>query len=166
MTDANPYAPPKALVADPVAEEQFGPCPHVELACRLLWIGFGLSIVGNVIGVYPRINDIANVASLVGISISATVSCLLLWWATRKLRQGRNWMRWLVTIVNSFNIIFGLISIGGLLDPLKEVMAEMWRENPLVGVISLVKFSLSLVAIVLLHTRTSRAWFRAKSGSD
>jgi hypothetical protein len=165
MNEANPYAPPRTPVADPVIAEQIGPCPHVERACQLLWISFAISVIARLISVFTLTSGIASVAGLVGLSIGTVFAGLLLWWVTRKLRQGRNWMRWLYTIANVLITALSLFSIAGLVDATREMMLSMWREYPLLGVSSLAQLAFGVAALVLLHTATSREWFRAKSQS-
>ncbi len=165
MNEANPYAPPRTPVADPVVAERIGPCPHVERACQLLWISFAISVIARVISVFTLTSGIASVAGLVGLSFGTAIAGLLLWWVTRTLRQGRNWMRWLYTIANVLITTISLLSIAGLVDATREMMLSMWREYPLLGVSSLAQLAFGVAALVLLHTATSREWFRAKSRS-
>jgi hypothetical protein len=118
-----------------------------------------------VISVFTLTSGIASVAGLVGLSFGTAIAGLLLWWVTRKLRQGRNWMRWLYTIANVLITTISLLSIAGLVDATREMMLSMWREYPLLGVSSLAQLAFGVAALVLLHTATSREWFRAKSQS-
>jgi hypothetical protein len=165
MSEANPYAPPRTPVADPVIAEPIGPCPHVERACQLLWISFAISTIGQFASVLISTTGIESVASLVGLTIGMTIGGLLLWWVTRKLRQGRNWMRWLFTITNVLSTALSVFSLAGLVEPTREVMLSMWWDNPLLGAVTVAQLALGVVALVFLHTPTSREWFRAKSQS-
>src|SRR5690242_2426637 len=95
MTD-NPYAPPTAVVADPVAQTSLERPPIVVLAVRLLWSGYAVSFFTSIYGLFNLPADVPKtivvVATLIGLTISAAISYGIFTAAWR----GKNWARWLI----------------------------------------------------------------------
>jgi hypothetical protein len=154
----NPYAPPEAPVSDPDAPA--GPCPHVELASRLLWISFGISLLDDVMRIIEAPPGIARVAGIVGGVIGTAVGAALLYWITSKLRAGRNWMRWLYTALN----VMGWLSMAIFWDFFLPYFRAL--EGDWLAILSAVLQTIAgFVAVLLLHTTTSREWFRARGSA-
>jgi hypothetical protein len=152
----NPYAPPNAPVAD-ADDVHVAPCPHIELACKILWSSFALSMLDSVLRIFQAEETIARIAAVIGAIFGAAVSGALLYWITRKLRQGRNWMRWLFTILN----LAGWLSMLVFWDFFSRVFQTM--SGNWLAIISLnAQTLLGIAALVLLHTPTTRAWFRSQ----
>lgn len=155
----NPYAPPKALVADAV--EQAGEkCPHVELACRLLWASLAIGILANLVALFTMTGGAALVAGvLIGQVIGLGIGVLILVWITRKLRAGRNWMRWLLTILT----LLSWLTIATFWEFFRSAYATMIATDPVGFAGVVIQGLIGIAFIVLLHTPASRAWFRAQS---
>ncbi len=151
----NRYAPPSAPVED-IGDASVAPCPHIELASKLLWASFALSLFDSVVKVIQAQETIARIAMGVGGLIGAGVSFALLYWIVRKLRQGRNWMRWLFTSLN----LIGWLSMLVFWDFFHRVFPTM-SGNWLAIISMSAQTLLGIAVLVLLHTPTTRAWFRA-----
>ena len=158
-TPPNPYAPPQSPVSDP-ATPSIGACPHVELACRLLWISFAFSLLDNVVKIFEAPTVAEKVGGIIGNLIGLGIGCALLIWITRKLRAGRNWMRWLYTTVN----VLSWLSIAVFWDFYRKAFQMI-----LTGWLPILSLALQTIAglavLVLLHTLTTREWFRAQKAA-
>ena len=158
----NRYAPPTATVADiEVDKVRPAPCPHIELACRLMWISWGLSTASNVAKVFVATGMFAVVVASIGAVIGAGIGYAITSWVVRKLRAGRNWMRWLLTALN----VLGLVMIGAFWDFYRQVIQSLssnWMLLLTVGA----SMTIALIVLALLHTPTTRAWFRAHSAAS
>lgn len=155
QTQPNPYAPPEAPVADP-DDAPTGPCPHVELACRLIWISFVISLLVDVVHVVRAPSGIARVSAIVGTLMGAAVGLGLLFWVTIKLRAGRNWMRWVYT---TFNVLswLSIPLFWSFFGRYFQALKGDWF-----AIVSVLGQSIvGIVSVVLLHTSASRAWFRS-----
>jgi len=156
----NPYAPPRAPVADHLEGAPVGPCPHVELACRLLWISFGISLLNNLVRIVFAPSGARMAVLIIGTLFGAGIGYLILSWATRKLRAGRNWMRWLYTILNVLSWL--------LIAALWSVYHAVYSQMPISGFVILttsVSTLISVAVVVLLFTRRSREWFAAHASA-
>jgi hypothetical protein len=153
----NPYAPPEAPVADfdPVPP---GPCSHVELACRLLWISFGVSLLDTVVKIIRAPSLFAGIIGIVAALIGIGIGYVILSWITRKLRAGRNWMRWLYTVVN----VLSWLSIPYFWNFYREAFRTM-SGNWLAILSMFVSTVVGIAVLVLLHTHVTRDWFRARA---
>ena len=161
MEQPNRYAPPEAAVADVNTDAlPAGPCPHVELACRLMWISFGFSLLNNIARIIVARTTAERVGLIVGSLIGIGLGYVVVSWAVRKLRAGRNWMRWLITSVN----VLSWISIAMFWDFYRNLLRVLSENLPtIIGMA--VSTAIGLVILVLLHTPTTRRWFNAQSAS-
>ena len=153
----NRYAPPQAPVAD-VEAPSAGPCPHVELVCRLLWISFAASLIGNLVKIVLAPSTAVMIVTIIGSLIGAAIGYLVLSWIARKLRAGRNWMRWLYTTIS----VAGWLSIALFWDFFRNVFRAMSYDSILSTVVSSL---IGIAIIILLHTPVTRAWFRAQAAA-
>ncbi|HEY2401241.1 MAG TPA: hypothetical protein VGI23_12870, partial [Steroidobacteraceae bacterium] len=120
MVDPNPYAPPKAPVADVEIRTNPGQKPDaVKYAVALIWTSYGLGVLGTVIkmfkGQFPY-----ELAPLPGV-LAFAASQLPTVWFTLKLAAGRNWAR-IVWIV-----LFGIGLLSSIL--LYEVVLATAKDN-------------------------------------
>lgn len=158
---ANPYAPPTAAVADLASgDSPIEPNKQVEQACMLLWIGLWLQVLDSVIEmIYAQ-----GAAQIFGIVLGSVFGLgfgwLILWWFTTKLRAGRNWMRWLVTILN----VLGWLMIPIIWHYAKDILLDYFKAQPISAVSAFAQWSVGIAAVVLLHTQSARRWFRAHDG--
>jgi len=156
VSDNNPYAPPKAPVSDFEGSGRPSLPRHVETSCQLMWVNFVLQLVGMVLILFQAPSAGVIVVTIIMDLIAVGIGYLILRWVVGKLRIGRNWMRWLVT---AFNAI-GWLSMLLMWDFFKLVFTSVFA-NPVMAVSTLVQWVVGVVAVVLLHTRQSRAWFTA-----
>lgn len=142
MSD-NPYAPPKAVVADPVADgAPVSAQPYAAtLATHLLWSGLALGTL-----------NLAIVGSL-ATSVDSVVVLGLLALLTHKISHGRNWAR------ITFLVLF-LLGLPGI----PSATSILWQQSPLVAVISLVVSGLQMGALYLVFIGDGARWFRHGKG--
>jgi len=156
----NPYAPPKALNLEPAPEPAADQCAHVEWACKLLWIGFGFSLLDVLVeAFYTRGSEMFGVG-LVGNVIGLVIALAIVFWFTIKLRAGRNWMRLLITILT----VVGLATVTLVfifIEDSASIVDAAFRQSPILAASSAVQMTLSVTEAVLINTPASRAWFRA-----
>lgn len=151
----NPYEPPEAPVADPVAANVPRP-PEVALACRILWIVFVLGFVTllpSIRGEWwmsPGLSgdDASGLAAgLVMALILSALFAYFVWWISR----GRNWARWALLAY----LIFGLL----------VMVADFPRsisETPIAAVLDVVMAIAEVWACHLLFRGPGAAWFSPK----
>lgn len=155
---ANPYAPPTATVADHGPGE-LPPNRHVEQACKLLWIGLSLQVLDSLIELFYVEGTAAVIGVIIGAAFGLGIASLFVWWFTTKLRAGRNWMRWLVSILN----VLGWLMIPVFWKIFGPLLLEHFKARPIAAVSAAVQFGVGIAAVVLLHTKSAREWFRAHS---
>jgi hypothetical protein len=153
----NPYAPPVAAVADFIAPAP-GPCPHVELACRLVWASLGLSVLRNVVKIFTTPPGATMVGMIIGGVLGAGIGFAVWSWVTRKLRAGRNWMRWLYTALS----VAGWLSLGIFWNFFRAAYGLMSGDWFMILTI-VVNSLIGVAVVVLLHTPATREWFRARA---
>jgi len=140
----NPYAPPKAVVAE--VESTIARPPAVNTAMKLLWVSFALTFVevaldweGSVAG------DARTFLIFASLGIAITL------WLYLKIRVGRNWARitYLVLTVISGPFVF-------------IELPEIAQRAPIAAGLTLIDLFLVLYALYLLFF-PGREWFRARS---
>jgi hypothetical protein len=126
-----------------------------------MWISLGLTLIDNILKVIREPSTAGKIGIAIGSCVGFALAWLLLNWMTRKLRAGRNWMRWLITTL----ALLGWASIGVFWDFFRAAYLVILRDP--ITMLSLgLQTLLGLVVIALLHTPTSRAWFRAHSAAN
>lgn len=164
MNEANPYAPPKAMVAEIETAAPLPPNPHVLLACKLIFANVAVAIVPGLVTlstVYRTAQTAVFVGTVVGQFIGMAIGLLLAIWVVRKLRLGRNWMRWLLTGAN----IAGFLLMAGLWSTFRPIFVATLASSPVTAVGTGVQFVIGLVVLVLIHTPSARQWFAAHSAA-
>ncbi len=161
----NPYAAPDAVVADVAVPTAAPPRPeHVRRACMLLWWSFAISVLGTPFGLSSQSQvpgvDIGFVAMMVTAAFSLIFAGLITWWFTAKLSAGRNWMRWLLNILFGISFVILLILLAGF----REAFGNSF-DQPVAALLTLAQFGLSIAALVLINTSSSREWFAAMKRS-
>jgi hypothetical protein len=144
--ERNAYAPPTAQVADPVEETGERP-PAVVNAVRLLWISFGLGMLGLFSG--PL--GIKTTAQGIGALIGAGLVFAIWAWVIAKIASGRNWARRLFLILLVIGTIFMVTTL--------PVTARIYAARPVSAGISLVQTVLEFIAFYFLVTAPAREWF-------
>jgi len=158
MEQPNPYAPPTAAVEDPeIPPGQSS--PHVLLACRLLWASIGFSVLDGIVDFAFQATLEERQSSVIGSVTGLAIGAVIVAWHVHYLRAGRNWMRWVATILT----VLGALSIAWVYTDLRALMPQ--PGNPLQTALVVIPQLVSLAAVALLHTPESRAWFRAKSAA-
>lgn len=93
----NPYQAPESQVADPVTQ-QGPPPPEVSLACRILWISLGASLVTMlpaIRGEWWAPQGTEDFAGIAAVTIGFALAMIALYaWLVWMVSQGRNWARW------------------------------------------------------------------------
>jgi hypothetical protein len=154
VTDANPYSPPRAAVAD--VEEPDAPRPaNVETACWILWAAVIFSALKFAIQAleFPALAWLSPTV-VVGL-IRLALAGLIMYWVTRMLRARRNWMRWLLT---AYTVIVVAL-LGWLLYAYWPVSARLRGTNSLLALLEFLQIVIYVAAAMLLHIPSSRAWF-------
>jgi hypothetical protein len=157
---SNPYAPPKAQDLELPPEAPPDRCQPVEWACKLMWIGLGLSTLETILTTFLDHDSSALAMEIVGAAIGLTITFAIVLWFTVKLRAGRNWMRWLVTILTALGVL--AIAFIARIIP-QTTFAEIYAEGPLTVANMGIQLLLSVAEVVLINTPAAREWFRARS---
>jgi hypothetical protein len=152
----NPYSPPQAPVSDlePLPTEKSA---HVELACKLMWASFGFGILDSLWDILHAHSMIEVIGGIIGGLIGLGIGYVVVAWITRKWRAGRNWMRWLYTILNALS----WLSIPVFWDFYRKSVFPLLKYDLVSGGSLLIQTIMGLAVLVLLHTPETRAWFRA-----
>ena len=160
----NRYAPPKALELELAPEAPMGPCIHVEWARKLIWAGFGVSVLSSTLLILtnhdPRSRGPLWFSAVLGLGIGFP----LMFWVTTRLRAGRNWMRLLVTIFSGIGIAMVALSLAMLLatEYGRSFLSGFIGVAPIPSLSMLLHTLLGVPEVILLNTSRSRAWFAAK----
>ena len=155
----NPYAPPKTLNLELPSGSGARSCKHVEWACTLLWIGMGLSLLEFVLTTIFNPDSGNLAADIVGGLISLGVVFALTYWSIVKLRAGRNWMRWLFTILSILSFL--IVGLVATVIP-RSMFVEIFAAGPLPMANTGIQVTLCIVEVVLINTPTARRWFHAQ----
>jgi hypothetical protein len=163
MNEQNPYSPPKAPVSE-VETATASPTPnsHVELACKVLLLNLGLSVVSGLMElwtIYRTTVTLVFIGSVIGQAVAMVIAFLIVFWVIRKLRLARNWMRWLITALN----IVGYLLMAGFWSYFKPIYAGILQSSPVAALLFITQSILGLVVLGLIHTPSARAWFAAHS---
>jgi hypothetical protein len=143
--DANPFAPPSVAVTDALPRASAPKPRDVVYAVRLLWVAIA-------IGVTEAITVLRSVAVIVPVLIAATIGVPIVFGLFALiilgLSRGKNWVRWLFTVIVALNCVQSYRILPGII-----------AASELRGIASLAQDVLNVIAVALLHTRSSRAWF-------
>jgi hypothetical protein len=147
----NPYSPPAAAVADvdvPISLER---PRHVTIAVRLLWITLLIGVPGAiynlVTGDSPGMSrSVQIVFTVVVWSISWSIAI----WLLLSVAKGKNWARIVEAVFLALGLLFTFWAV-------RVIFAMSWY----LGAIYLLQTALNTLAVVLLFTPASNAWFRA-----
>jgi len=128
--------------------------PNVDLACRLMWWYFGISVLS----IPLELLKVSGLALVIGVIIGGLIGCAiagaLTLWATTKLREGRNWMRLLVTAVTALSVLLVPLTWDWYRPYFLKQLA-----TPLDATVTVVQWLLGLTAVFLINTRSARLWF-------
>jgi len=154
----NPYKPPAARVEDLPASNSIAAIDaRVARACALLWWSFGASVLGLVLReAFSSATSSAAVRVIIAV-VGAVLSFLYVLWITSKLKAGRNWMRWLFSLLE----IGSLVVVALFWNYYKPTFSAFYSGNPNYAVMTAAQWILHLAAVVLINTPGARAWFAA-----
>ena len=158
----NPYAPPKARDLELPPQTAQGPNEHVEWACKLIWIGVGVSTLESILEAFLNPGSGAGelTAYIVGGVIGLAITFAIAYWFTNYLRAGRNWMRWLITILTTLGLL--IMAVAAVFIP-RSFLTGMFATAPLTMANMGIQLLLSVAELVLINTPAARDWFRARS---
>jgi hypothetical protein len=142
--DRNPYAPPKAAVADATANRQMEKPSQVTTAVRLLWSSLGLGILSSALQ-WEYLASLGSVGFILSVQIlSFTVLAWLIW----KISVGRNWAR--ITF-----LVLAIIGLGFLAQ-----IPSVFERSPASAVVGVIQLLLQFAALYLVFADPGRRWFR------
>jgi hypothetical protein len=151
----NPFKPPRADLEVP---KDPGPMPQrVRIAVYLIWTTLVVGVLVNVamwagwVGRMPGPRPsvfMEAVNALIGFGIVAFLS-----W---KVRRGRNWARWLFTVLTAVGVLGALVMVGFAAPVLKALPPIAWISGA-------VNTAIQVVAVLLLFTGEAPEWFRRSS---
>jgi hypothetical protein len=145
--DPNPYSAPKAPVADPILVPLERP-RVVTRAVHLLWISLLIGIAGALAGLDEVAPDLGSrIAVLVFDGVWLGINA----WLIFKLARGRRWARTTYVLVAAFSYVV-------LAYSWPEAMKRM-QDEPYELVTMIAGIVTELVALYLLFTKASSAWF-------
>ena len=154
MNEANRYAPPAASVTDIDAEPDM-PMPRaINIACWLLWLSLVVGLIRTVTFNYLQPSVLLHGYLLVSTVIGLVIGIGIMYWFTWAIRGGRNWMRWLLTILWALGVALIAIAWSTYVELINQGMIA-----PIVLLLEAVQFLMFTVALVLLHTSLAREWF-------
>ena len=147
----NPYTPPAATVADVETLTSLERPRHVTIAVHLFWITLAIGVPGAIYSLVtgdksgmPRGAQIAFTLIVWAISWGIAI------WLLLSVRKGKNWAR----IVEAVFLALGLlISFWAA----RIMFSAGWY----MGSTYLLQTALNALAVALLFTPSSNAWFRA-----
>jgi hypothetical protein len=154
--ERNPYTPPATPVAD-VAIVSVPTNPDVLFACKLFWVGFGLSIVSKATDIPTESTIPQLIGALIGLTVGGAAGFAITWWIVSKLKAGRNWMRLLATI----GAVLGYLSIPIFWKFYASTVFPTYAKNPINAAIDILALIPNIWSIVLLNVPRTRAWFSA-----
>jgi hypothetical protein len=155
-TPSNPYSPPQAPVSD-VESVSTEKCPHIELACKIMWASFVFSILDGAWNLSRAPQPLGFVIAIIGQVMGLGIGFLIVWWITSRLRKGRNWMRWLYTILNAA----AYLSVPLLWSFYRTNLFPLLKADPVATASMIIQLCLGFAVLFLLHTAETRAWFGA-----
>jgi hypothetical protein len=141
----NPFAPPRAEVADPPSGPQ---PPHaVQRACRLVIASLVLGWVTLVPGIAAPAPDDVQIPFLVTLAIVAFFGALTVWLVV-SVSRGASWARW---------ALLAFLVLGWALTGLQ--FTDEFLRSPVSGMIEIVCTALEVAACWLLFIGSGAAWF-------
>jgi hypothetical protein len=157
MSDAgNPYLPPKAVVADPVAE-----APTTRpMAINIALILIGVRLLWTSILLIMRMRRTSDIPIDSAILIAAMAAAITVPLAVGVAR-GRNWARIVYLILALFSLVSLTSSIVSMFDLPAGVSMRSGLSSWSMATIFLPS-ALSIAVVVLLFG-PGREWFRARS---
>jgi hypothetical protein len=142
----NPFAPPRAEVADSAASEPASPAA-VRRACWLVVMSMFLGMSLLVPGVAAPPADDVQVPFFITLAVAAFFGGLTLWLAVAVAR-GLSWARW---------ALLAYLALGWLLSGLQ--FSDEFLRSPVAGMIEVVCVAMELAACCMLFFGSGAAWF-------
>lgn len=142
----NPFAPPRAEVADPASKIP-GPPRAVDRACLLVVASMFLGLVTLLPGVAAPAPDDAPVPLFITLVIVAFFGALTIWLAAA-VHRGIGWARW---------ALLAYLLLGWFLSGLQ--FNDEFMRSPVSGMIEIVCVVMEVAASALLFFGSGAAWF-------
>jgi hypothetical protein len=140
----NPFAPPRAEVADPPPQQ---PPPAVRRACRLVVASMVLGLVTLLPGIAAPVPDDAQVPLFITLAIVAFFGGLTIW-LTVAVSRGVHWARW---------ALLAYLALGWVLSGMQ--FTDEFMRSPISGMIEIVCVVMELVASAMLFFGSGARWF-------
>lgn len=149
MTE-NPYAPPRAHVADASLDASLGKAPSaVRVAVRLYWISLALGFVNLCLTAWLLVQPQFSWSLLIGLAVGGGLTLLITVWLVVMVAGRRNWARIIILVLSLISIPY----FASSLVPSFEASAPG-------GILLFLVYGLQYFAVILLFLRESNAWFR------
>jgi len=149
----NPYAAPKAKLADP----EPGAVPEwpwsVIRAVQLLWSTFALNVVVTLMLAFAPQPGTSVAVKVVTTAINLLVTFGLSWWFYGAAWKGRGWSRWVQVILG----IIGLMFTYMLKKMYPALFALPWYVEGLTNLATVI----NAIGVGLLFAPSANAWYRA-----
>jgi hypothetical protein len=147
---------PDSFTAEP-ALRTTDACVDVNRACRVITWSYlaGLLTIFGVLA-YSLIIDFDFTVLIFSWLLFVGGAALTVWlaeWVASKLLLRRNWMRWLITCT------WLVGAVGGPISTSLSEYAHWFRIQPIMAIGGMFQWGLSTAVVVLLNTKSSRAWF-------
>jgi hypothetical protein len=148
----NPYAPPKAVVADSLMDSSPAARPlAVSFAVGLLYLGVALSGLNTII----RLLEFSvGALPITVVAVPLVVLCVVAL-ITHTISRGRNWARITLLIVVVLGLPVFLLNLRAILEDAVFTIA-----------VSVFIYALQIVALYLVYTGVGAQWFRQGKGSS
>lgn len=140
----NPYAPPKAVVAEPLEGELTMAPPPVKTAMKLLWTSFALTFVEVALDWTALTAEIAQLFFAIWLALAS----LLQVWIFLNIARGRNWARITWLVIFAITLPFSFIDLP-----------ELAQRVPVAAGLTLIDLFLVVYSFYLLFF-PGRGWFR------
>jgi hypothetical protein len=142
----NPYAPPKAHVADPAQAPRVKP-RTVVWATVALWVSFGLTFTSGAIAIK---DDWLSLQPMF-VVVSVTITLVLLLYAALIyfVSSGRYWARLILAV---------LLVVGTVSDILKA--PAVWQYSEGLVLMMTILHTCEFMAMYWLFTEPGRRWFK------
>jgi hypothetical protein len=149
----NPYAAPKAKLADP----EPGAVPErpwsVIRAVQLLWFTFALNVVATLMVAFLPQPGASTATKVVSTTVNLLVQFGLCWWFYGAAWKGRGWSRWVQAILGILALMF--VYMAKKMYP--ALFALPWYLEGLSNLATLI----NAIGVGMLFAPSSNAWYRA-----
>lgn len=151
MNAENPYAAPKAVVADVDPASSPDRPAKVDQAIKFLWIGLLFGVASSIINLVTLDSPGMPKGVQVGVTVVSLLIGLALWvWLIHRAGRGRNWARIVVLVF----VAFGVLSSATMFVSPVKIHWSVW-------VLFFVQTGLNVTAMFYLFSSSANDWYRA-----